>query len=497
MSWLYEAFSVPSERNGRIHCTRVLGNWSVNVDGCGESSSYMRGLWQNAVRRLPRDAHVKRILMLGLAAGASVEMLHRRFPGCHITAIEWDPVMKEVMERVRLFHPSHRPEILLGDAVEIVPRLHRKFDLILFDLYHGPVTPHAAQQRIFFEALQSLLVRDGFLIVNAYAQPQILINARACFAHQATWKFHLNLVALYRPFGAGTVGDPLPDGYLPHRCSDAFVRRDLADDRHASLIESGAATGIRYSTGLWCVEKYYGDSEPMLDSRGPKRLVIWQPVTRVDTPQGWSRSFVRMNAEVTGFVDLNATEDLFATWSPHAMRHLKRWRAERDAWEVVEPSLDQFLRAYMTSRMRGSLKGLHRNILERKSKTHGSRLHLLCLKRRSTGSLEAGFASLEIPELKQSIHIASFILDSAKPNPVGTGIIALWFSHAKERNIRFLDFDLFRGSSDPKAWKGFSRFKAQFGTIFIRYPYPLMRWAGTWQTSIKKYFAKESIKEHV
>lgn len=487
MSWFYEKWSVPSERNGRIDCIRALGKWSVDVNGTNESSSYMYGLWKQAVRHVPKTTSVKRILLLGLAAGSCVEMLHRRFPGCHVTAVEWDPVMIELMKKFRLFHPSHCPEILLGDAAEIVPTITHTYDLIISDLFRGPETPDQVKSSAFFASLRPLLARDGALLLNVYEQLEILNAADAHFSRQSTWKFHLNHVALYKPLGAGTVGDPLPPGYHPFRTRSEFWRRDVHAWPKTTFIEQNGICGIRSWSSPLCVEKYYGDIEPMIDLSGPKRLIIWQRTRRTDRPTGWRRSFAQMNASVTGFVDLEATDNRAFAWSDHAKRQLKRWEARQHDWELTEPTREEFMRVYMTNPLRKSLRDLHRMIIDQKATAHGDRLHFMALKRRSSGTIEAGFVYLDIPELNQSVHIASYILPSAKTDGVGTGLVDVWFKKTIASGLRFADFDLFRGPHDPREWNGFTRFKSQFGTRFIRYPLPLIRWTGTWKEYIRHF----------
>jgi hypothetical protein len=481
MRWVNETWSTVSEKNGAIRCERNFGTWCVTVQGCTESSSYMRALWRRAARRLPRDFRAKRILMLGLAAGCSIDDLHRRFPGCHITAVEWDPTMLKVMDTLKVFTPKHRPTVMLGDAAEVVPKLTGEFDLILYDLYCGAGSPAHVAGAEFFAALRPLLARDGYLIVNALTQHDMLAAAGASFSFQSSWKYLLNEIALYKPLGAGTVGDPLPEGYVQFRGSRAFLARDYASFPKVSMVGTDDAPGFRYWIGPFGGEKYFGDVEPTPDPGGPKRLVIWQRITRREQPPGWRRAWARMNPEATGFVNLRTPGDPFARWAPHALRHLKRWRSRRDQWDVVDVTMDEFLAAYMTSAMKTHLKVLHRKIMLLKARDHGPLLRLFAFRRRATGAIEAGFAALDVPELKQSIHIASFILESAKDDGAGTGLIEEWFRHGLDRGLWFLDFDLFRAEGGPRAWRGFSRFKGQFGTTFVRYPKPLTRWVGTWR----------------
>lgn len=470
MSWLYENWTLTSEKNGKISCRRLFGQWEVMVGGCYESAEYVRSLWKDAVRRIPLQTKVKHILMLGLAGGCGIETLHRRFPGCNITAVEWDPTMVTVMDRTKMFALRNRPEILLGDATEIIPTLTRRYDLIVMDLFVGPRVPEVATTASFFKNLMPHLERHGTLLVNAYAQPEILRTVDTFASRWARWKFRLNTVALYRHFGEGRVGDPLPQGYTPHRMCPGFLSREWGS---TGFVTAGPSHGARTRVGPLTLEKYVGDEEPKLEPVSP-RLAIWQPITRTDAAPGWRRSWIQMNARLTGFTDLESAPDIHTTWSSQAQRHLKDWKKQNE-YHIVEPSLEDFLAAYRRAPMQSSLKRLFEKILREKITRHGSHVRWFGV-RRGTSPLEAGFATLDVPESQQSIHLISFILPSVKASGAGAGMIDYWFTQSKQRGLRFMDFDLFYAPGDPKSWQGFSQFKKQFGVTFIRYPGPLIRW---------------------
>lgn len=482
MRWLYEHWTVPSSQTGVIDCKRVCGVWNVDVNGCMQSSGYMLNLWKTSIRRLPKKTSVKRILLLGLGAGVTIDFLHRRFPGCNITAVEWDQSMLEVMDRIHLFNPKHRPKILVGDAAQVVPTLNETFDLILFDLFQGPEIPSSVRSSAFFQSLYRLLDRDGFLLVNLYKHTEVLEHVKQSFSYQSSWTFLASTIAMFRPRGRGTLGDPVPEGYVPFRGIKEYLEREIQTEPFTTVVQSGEAYGFRYWCGFF-FEKYYCDHEPVFDpASGPKRLVIWQPTTRTDMPPGWGRSFTQMNARLTGFADREAVADPVATWTENTRRQLKRFQSKQADWNMTTITLEEFLRVYRVSGMAPSIVDPLSTRLVKKAQTHGNLLHFFGCVSTKDGTLHGGFAVLDVPEGNQSIHIASFVLPTkAKQDGVGTALIHAWFEYAKEQGIRFLDFDLFRGPHEPKSWEGFSRFKGTFGTIFINYPYPLVRWAGTWR----------------
>jgi lipid II:glycine glycyltransferase (peptidoglycan interpeptide bridge formation enzyme) len=96
---------------------------------------------------------------------------------------------------------------------------------------------------------------------------------------------------------------------------------------------------------------------------------------------------------------------------------------------------------------------------------------------RPDGVAIAGLCTLDIPETKTSVHIIAFYRPEARTSNANYGLIEYWFQDALAKGWNYLDFDVFRGPGDPRRWNGFSRFKGQFGTRFIIYRNPLMRFA--------------------
>lgn len=476
MSWFYESWSLSSSKNGTIHVKRFFGDWDIIVDGCSESSAYMRDLWKNSLKHLPKEKKIKRILMLGLAAGSSINTLHQRYPGCHITAIEWDPVMITLLDKMSLFPKKFRPEILVGDAAELVASLNQAYDLVLYDLYHGSDSPAQVKSSLFFQNLANLLEKDGFLIVNAYRQNDLQLAVKQVFSLQSSWNYYHNQITLYKHFGRGTLGEALPEGYQPFRCSKNYLQYLVEHDSNQSIIGEYPALGIRRTLGPFTIDRYFGDDEPLLSTKGPMRLEIWQRVQLMHPKQRWRESYSRLSALMTGFVDLSIQTPLDA-WSAHAKRQLKRWLAQSDQWRVVPLSTGEYIRACYDTKDKRVMEYMRESTIRNLSKSYGSALH--CVGIRSvtddTASVRAGFVSLDIPELSQSVHITSFVDRDGKNEPFSIGLVYHWFIESQKKGIRFLDFDLFYSPGNPESWMGFSRFKSQFGTRYLRYPKTLFR----------------------
>src|ERR1700677_4526451 len=94
MKWFSEKNRYHSNRNGIINVRRILGEWGVSVDGCGHTTEYTNAMWKDAFKRLAKKGtRVQSVLMLGLGAAGGISYLHKSFPECQVTAIEYDSEM--------------------------------------------------------------------------------------------------------------------------------------------------------------------------------------------------------------------------------------------------------------------------------------------------------------------------------------------------------------------------------------------------------------------
>jgi hypothetical protein len=277
------------------------------------------------------------------------------------------------------------------------------------------------------------------------------------------------------------IGDPITPGYVPYRASHAYLARESAIETRNKrmLVGREGCWGARWHYGPLWFEGYVGDVEPVIEPCEHPRLVVWQTVERLDTPAGWRRAWVRCNPRMTGYAPIVNPEAYWETWTNHAQRHRKRWLKQTE-FEVSTASLEEFIEAYHATRKLLTLRGLFVWLTKKKIAAHGDNVRLIVIREKASGLIAAGFVALDIPEDHQSIHLVSFLHPAVERHPasVGTGIIDEWFKQSIARGIRFMDFDLFYAPGDPKDWKGFSQFKSQFGTRFIKYPYALLKWVG-------------------
>lgn len=137
--------------------------------------------------------------MLGFAAGDNVELLARKFHGAHVTAVEWDVEMVRLADELDLYKPQNRPEVIVGDAREVLKSLNAlSYDLVLVDIFNSKGVAPSAYQEGFFKDIAKVLTRGGYVAVNAYMEPRLLDTAAADLHEICRWKQGYNRVGIFQ-----------------------------------------------------------------------------------------------------------------------------------------------------------------------------------------------------------------------------------------------------------------------------------------------------------
>lgn len=462
--------TIQSEKNGALRVKTTRAGVEVWAGGYDQTSSYTNAMWKMALLHIPRERRVKHILLLGLGGGGVVPELFKKFPRSRLVAVEWDPAMIVLAKKNISQHFWPQIDIRTGDAKTQVALLERSFDCIIIDLFCGKKVSPVAEEPSFAAFLQSRLLPGGTLLANFFEEPSIASAYRDFFSLEKILSYQYNRLFVFRPFGAGVVGSPLPTGYLPYRMCRSYMEREAENQRNTIIIGSDDCPGYRTRYGSSTIDKFFGDALPRIEEG--KRLIVWRPFTRTDHPTGWLQSDLIGNIGLTGIAPV--TREYWKSWSGHAQRHRTKWTHENE-WALRELSLEEFLSAYSKTKKEFSLKKLFSLMLARKVRGHGDRVRLIGASRAGEREVFAGFASLTIPESRQAVHLISFIHAPARGSSVGVGMMDDWFSFGQKNGLRFLDFGLFWKKGEPKSWKPWSNFKSQFGIHFIMHPSPFAK----------------------
>jgi hypothetical protein len=236
--------------------------------------------------------------------------------------------------------------------------------------------------------------------------------------------------------------------------------------------------GIRW--GVWPIifEEYVSDTEPVLaDAAGGalayNRAVACKRVRRTDIPPGWHQ-LSQMSWRIDGFAELRPGEDYTAQWHPQTRRNLRLWQTRHadKGYRIEEISMDEYRAAYKKSTVKKKIGNDPLSILERKQSSPRGREHRTTwgVRNTITGEIIAGLSLCHSPTYNSSAYESPFILPEARKVHAMTALVDHWYAESARRGIKYQVYNSFWQPGEPKDWKNFSAFKAQFGPSLIAYP---------------------------
>lgn len=452
-----------------------LGSYELIQNWYTLSGSIINEVFKTIVEHIPRDHAVKQILLLGLGAGGSIQEIRKRFPNAYITAVDYDP---EMVTLAKFCWPEksywHSVEIVTGDARHVLETSQKTFDLILIDLFVGDKVAPIEEYEQFVSCLPARLKRDGYLGINFFRQKEYGGSVFDQFLSRwANLQFENNHMAIYRPFGNGKAGDPVPAGFFDKNQSLEFLQTVTARNPSLEIVGGPDQYGLRGYIRPLCVEWYFSEAEPIIETQPFFRLIHWQPLA-VLRRSGWFHNpFFGEHSQI-GVVMFH-DENYFKDWPRHAKRHREHW-LRHTPYEIVEVTLEDFAEAYHASGKR-DLRSRTEWIQTLTDHVDWQKqdVHFFAARDQVNQEIIAGLAIVDYPDIQQSVHVVSFIHAKAEDTSVGTGLIDHSFKHGLKNGIRCMNFGVFWKNGDPKSWKNYSRFKMQFNPHLIVYPPPLYK----------------------
>jgi len=461
---------IDSEKNGSLHVVKRFFEREIRNEWFYQSGPYVDRMFRFALKKISKDHHVKQVLLLGLGGGGAVREVLRRFPKAHIVAIEYDPEMVRLCTLWYLQKKYQQTlEIRLGDAKEEIEKLSGPFDLILVDLFVGSNVSPLLSSNSFVGQLSELLKYEGCLLVNFFnSEPEHRSIFSNIFSTASTFLFRFNTISLFRHFGQGTVCDPLPKEYI-HKCqSKQYTKIVACDSDKTKMIGEPPALGVVSHFGPLYFESYTTDIEPVIQPLGHPRIIVWQSLTKTHA-DGWLVDpFSDQNMQ-SGFAILKEDE-YWKEWSHHAKRHRKQFLND-ERFLIKDVDLDLFASAYHATHKldwltrTGFVRVLRHHIVR-----HPENVHLFAVCDKFSGKIVAGLAVIDYHDISQSMHTIAFMHPSVHKTSVGFGLIDHWYKHAQKNGIVCLNFGLVWCRGNPRAWKGYSKFKRQFHLHLLRLP---------------------------
>lgn len=161
-------FRASSKYNRDIRINEECGELKLLVNGSRQSGKYIRKLWEASFRsfHIGRERKIKNILVLGVAGGTVIHLLHKRFPAARITGVDIDTVMIDIGNRYFGLNTIPVLRLVRDDAKHFVRRPAHRFDLIIVDLFFGREIPAFVESPIFLRRLRYMLDNGGTVVIN-------------------------------------------------------------------------------------------------------------------------------------------------------------------------------------------------------------------------------------------------------------------------------------------------------------------------------------------
>ncbi len=464
-----------SKKNGPITVKKFFGRYAIKAGGCYQSGVYVNNLWRKVLKRVSGGIKIKSVLLLGLGGGGVIKGIRKRFGQVEIIAIEHDPVMVEIAKKTYL-RKTEKIKIILEDAVKVIGGLEQKFDVILVDLFKGKTPAEVLKSEDFIEDIQKILNKNGYLLVNFYLDEKTLrpIFGRYFF-QELGLRYWANKMAIYRHFGQGKVGDPLPKGFLFREQSLDYLKAIAYQPERKQFVVSGCNFAVKRRIGPICFENYFGDEEPRTGEISGLKIVSWQPLTKTGKPKGWHRNYLVGKPRQSGIIYLNNNQQYFKDWDGHAQRHRRKWLKDQNH-RIEKIDYPEFKEIYQKVKPLGwILRQGFLKILEHHFKFHPDKISIFAGRETNSKKIIGALVVVDYEDISQSNHLISFIDREAGRTSVGVGLIDYWHQYCLEKKIRFLNFGIVWRRGDPKSWRGYSRFKKQFNLYLLNYPRSLVR----------------------
>jgi hypothetical protein len=269
-----------------------------------------------------------------------------------------------------------------------------------------------------------------------------------------------------------------PEDYVYFESHPAFVAREAvalhAKNKRFLAIDGGNnVAGIGWHYGPLRFARFTSDAEPNPKVTASTSL-LWQRITRTDVPKGWRRAYFASANTRTGVSLVHPEQtpkEYRSIWNENMRRQAKKW--DHSGAIIREIDYATYCARSQQSTLPKHLISVFDFQLKEKIIGHGDHVRIIGAYSAREEFLGA-FASVDIPECQASLHLSSYLLPAGQQEYAGVGLMDAWWKHAQKHNVRYLEFGLFWRKHEPRSWRGFSRFKAQFGTKIYDYP-PLLK----------------------
>ncbi len=162
-------FTSPHNRDIRV--LEEKGKYKLLVDGSRQSGEYILTLWQQALCSfgIIPSPDVQSILVLGVAGGTVIHLLHALYPDALITGVDVDGRMIDIGEKYFGLGKVKKLTLIVSDAKEFVAgsaAKKKQWDMVVVDLFVGASIPAFVGEETFLRLLKRIMTPKGMVIIN-------------------------------------------------------------------------------------------------------------------------------------------------------------------------------------------------------------------------------------------------------------------------------------------------------------------------------------------
>lgn len=157
-----------SPYNKDIRVVEEHGRYKILVNGSPQSGPYIEKLWKQALRSfgIPKKLVPSYVLVLGIAGGTVIRLLHDWYPKANITAVDIDKTMINIGKKYFGLNTMKNLTIKNMDAQKFVFNKNTIYDLIIVDMSFGRNIPTFVTNREFLSDIKALMGKHGVVVIN-------------------------------------------------------------------------------------------------------------------------------------------------------------------------------------------------------------------------------------------------------------------------------------------------------------------------------------------
>jgi spermidine synthase len=147
------------------------GKYKLLVNGSRQSGEYILKLWQQALCQfgIIPSPDLRNILVLGVAGGTVIHLLHALYPDALITGVDVDACMIDIGEKYFGLGDVNGLALTVSDAKKFVrdsAAKKKQWDMVIVDLFVGATIPAFVGEENFIRNVKRILKSKGMVLVN-------------------------------------------------------------------------------------------------------------------------------------------------------------------------------------------------------------------------------------------------------------------------------------------------------------------------------------------